>query len=112
MTQLDDSQKWFWLAILLITGWLFYLLAPILTPFFIAGLLAYLGDPLVDRLEAWGISRTMSVIIVFVGMSLILVLMLLLLVPLLQQQIALLVRVLPDYIAYLANNFVPWLEKT
>ena len=107
----SESQRWFWLALLLLSGWLFYLLAPVLTPFFIAALLAYLGDPLVDRLEARGASRTLSVVIVFFGMTLMLVVALLLLIPLLQQQIAQLVHVLPDYIAWISNNVVPWLEE-
>ncbi len=111
MTLVSESQRWFLLALVLLSGWLFYLLAPILTPFFIAGLLAYLGDPLVDRLEALGLSRTLSVVLVFFGMTLIMVLALLLLVPLLQQQIAQLIQVLPDYIAWISNNVVPWLEE-
>ncbi len=108
---ISESQRWFILALLLVTGWLFYLLAPVLTPFFIAALLAYLGDPLVDRLEARGLSRTLSVVIVFFTMTLLLALGLLLLVPLLQQQLAQLIHVLPDYIAWISNNVVPWLEE-
>jgi predicted PurR-regulated permease PerM len=111
MMQISESQRWFGLALLLLTGWLFYLLAPILTPFFIAGLLAYLGDPLVDRLEKHKLSRTVAVIIVFLVMTLLLVLAILLLVPLLQQQISQLIHVLPDYIAWISNNVVPWLEN-
>jgi predicted PurR-regulated permease PerM len=42
-----DSQKWLIVAGLIISGWLAYLLAPVLRPFPTAGLLAYLGDPLV-----------------------------------------------------------------
>lgn len=54
----NDSNRWLWLAALLLCAWLVYLLTPILTPFLIGILLAYLGDPLVDRLERWGLSRT------------------------------------------------------
>ena len=35
-----------WLIAIALTGWLFYVLAPVLTPFVAAALLAYLGDPL------------------------------------------------------------------
>ena len=48
---ISDSQKLFLLAITVFSGWLFYQLSPVLMPFFIATLLAYLGDPLVDKLE-------------------------------------------------------------
>ena len=34
-----------------------YLLQPILMPFMLGIVLAYLGDPLVDRLENWGLNR-------------------------------------------------------
>ncbi len=111
MMAVSESQRWFVLASLLLAGWLFYLLAPVLTPFFIAALLAYLGDPLVDRLERLGLSRTLGVALVFLGMTLILALALLLLVPLLQTQVAQLIQVLPDYIAWISNNIVPWLEE-
>ena len=33
-----------WLIAIALTGWLLYLLAPVLTPFIAAALLAYIGD--------------------------------------------------------------------
>ena len=54
MTQVN---RWFWLVALLIVAVFLYLLAPILLPFIMGALLAYLGDPLVDRLEKWKISK-------------------------------------------------------
>jgi predicted PurR-regulated permease PerM len=44
-----------WLAYLAVAAagaWLIYLLSPILAPFLLAAAIAYLFDPLVDRLEA------------------------------------------------------------
>ena len=32
-------------------GYVLYLLTPVLTPFLISAILAYLGDPVADRLE-------------------------------------------------------------
>ncbi|MCK5639749.1 MAG: AI-2E family transporter, partial [Gammaproteobacteria bacterium] len=63
---MSESQKWFCLTGVILAGWLSYLLAPVLTPFLIAALLAYMGDPIVDRLESWGLSRSLSVITVFI----------------------------------------------
>ena len=40
-----DSQKWLILASTVVVGWLIVLLAPVLTPFLISALLAYLGRP-------------------------------------------------------------------
>ena len=47
---ITPTSRWLWLAALLLLGWLVYQLSPILSPFLVGILLAYLGDPLVDRL--------------------------------------------------------------
>ncbi len=90
--------------------WVVWLLAPILTPFVIALMLAWLGDPLVDRLEASGRSRNTAVILVFVLMSLLIALALLILVPMIQRQIATLVAALPQAQQWLLGTALPWLE--
>ena len=46
-----------WGMCVLAIAWLVWLLAPVLSPFVIAGLLGWLGDPVVDRLERSGRSR-------------------------------------------------------
>ena len=53
-----DPKRWQALALVLLLGVLPWLLAPILTPFVISALLGWLGDPLVDRLERSGRSRS------------------------------------------------------
>ncbi|WP_198265333.1 AI-2E family transporter [sulfur-oxidizing endosymbiont of Gigantopelta aegis] len=104
---MTDSQKWMLLSIVVLIGVLIYLLSPILMPFLIAAFLGYLGDPLVDKLEARKLSRNLSVTIVFVIFSLILLVMLLILIPLLESQILALLRKLPDYIAFIQNEVLP-----
>lgn len=87
------------LALVGALGLLLYLLGPVLSPFLTAALLAYLGDPLVDRLQQrW--SRTVAVLLVFSLLLLLLVLALLLLLPALGQQLATFVTRLPDYLAW------------
>ena len=54
-----------WLIALALAGWLLYLLAPVLTPFIAAALLAYIGDPLADRLQRLRMPRTLAVVSVF-----------------------------------------------
>ena len=46
-----------WFAISAAIAWLLYLLAPILTPFVVAAILAYICDPLVSRLCALRLPR-------------------------------------------------------
>ena len=69
-----DSRQWFLLALLVGLGWLIYKLAPVITPFVISAALAYMGDPLVDRLQRlkvyrWPVARTAAVVIVFLLMT-------------------------------------------
>ena len=107
-----DSEKWLLLACAVGTGWLIYLLGPVLTPFAAAALLAYLGDPIVDRLERWRLSRTVAVVIVFLVMTLILALIVIILIPLLEDQIERLRDWLPALMAWLQSSAVPRLTAT
>jgi predicted PurR-regulated permease PerM len=103
----SDAQKWLWLAGTVLCGWLLYLLAPVLTPFLVAALLAYLGDPLVDRLQRLRLSRTLAVLIVFAVMLLAGLGALFVLVPLLQQQVLRLVEWLPQLLHWLQTVLLP-----
>lgn len=107
MTQV---QRWQWLVIAGIVGWLVWLLSPILMPFVLAAVFAYLGDPLVDRVERLRIGRGLAASIVFLVMLLLVALALLLLVPLIQRQIARFIAALPGYVAWLTHTAIPWLE--
>lgn len=109
---MTQSTRWFWLAIAVIFAVLLYFLAPILLPFITGALLAYLGDPLVDRLEKWKVSRTFSVVIVFLVIIFILLPVFFYLIPLLESQIKLLVSKMPGYIDWVMVNFEPTLQKT
>lgn len=99
-----------WAALGLGVCWLLWLLAPVLTPFVLAALLGWLGDPLVDRLEARGLSRNMAVGLVFTAMTLLLLLALLLLLPTVERQIGTLIDSLPEYRDWFVGTALPWLE--
>ncbi len=85
---------------------LIFLLQPILTPFLIGMAIAYLGDPLVDRLEGY-VGRTGGVVIVFCFISLIIVVGVLLLVPMLLSEVASLIRSVPAFISWLQTTVGP-----
>lgn len=108
---MSDSQRWLVVAALAGGGWLVYQLTPVLTPFLLGALIAYLGDPLADRLEARGRSRTMAVVMVFVAISLVGLLLLLIMLPLLERQLAALVERLPAAAAWVEQNALAWLGK-
>lgn len=108
---LSDSQKWLLLTGLALTGWLFYLLAPVLTPFLVSALLAYLGDPLVDRLERLRWSRTLAVVVVFATMFVAGIAVLLVVIPALEQQVVVLLGKIPQTVDWLQQWLLPRIER-
>jgi predicted PurR-regulated permease PerM len=108
---MTDSQKWLVLALIALGGWLVYLLSPVLMPFVFSAILAYLGDPLTDKLETFKLSRTQSVLVVFSVMSLVLALVLFLLIPQLEVQIANFLGSLPAYAEKINGVILPWLDS-
>lgn len=101
-----------WLFALAGVGVLVYLLRAILTPFLVAALLAYLGDPLVDRLQLRGLGRTAAVVVVFVALSLLTAGLLLVTLPLLGAQLELLYDRAPAAVDWLQHQALPWAEAT
>ena len=106
----DASRRWQLFAIAAVLVYLIWLLAPVLMPFAVAAMLAYLGDPLVDRLERVGLNRAWAATIVFVVLLVAVIGVLLLLVPLVVRQIENLVDNLPRYGAWAQNVAWPWLQ--
>lgn len=109
MARSDNRTNWLIAAAL--TGWLLYLLAPVLTPFVAAGLLAYIGDPFADRLQRLRLPRTIAVITVFLLTFLLLGLLILLVVPLIQTQVSALMQALPGIIVKAEGTWLPWARE-
>ncbi|GGO87594.1 AI-2E family transporter [Marinobacterium nitratireducens] len=107
---MTESQRWFLLICTLVLGGLVYLLAPILSPFLIAGLLAYLFDPLVDRLEERRMSRTGGVVLVFVLLTTLMVVSVLLLLPQLGRQVQVMIDRVPVVIELFEQRLLPQVE--
>ena len=107
---MSDSNKLFILLAVALFGWVFYQLSPVLMPFFVSALLSYLADPIVDKLEAKKLSRTLSVSIVFVVLLLAGLLSMLVLLPMLTSQIGALFKRLPDYLEFVQSTVLPWLH--
>lgn len=105
-----DNSRWLWLAALFLLGWLVYQLSPILSPFLVGILLAYLGDPLVDWLERRKLSRTWGVILVFALFILLCLLLLLVLVPMLGKQLMHLYELAPLALDWLQSTALPWVQ--
>ena len=107
---MTDTRRWIgWGAGVLLCV-LVYLLHPILSPFLVGILLAYLFDPLVDRLENVGLSRTWGVIAVFALFTLVLMALLLVLVPMLAKQLYRLYELAPQMLDWLQHTAMPWVQ--
>jgi predicted PurR-regulated permease PerM len=107
----DTSRRWQMLAIIAVIVFMIWLLAPVLMPFALAAMLAYLGDPLADRLQRTGMGRTWAVSIVFTVISVVVVGVLLLLIPLIQHQFENLSENLPHYVDWVRNTALPWIQR-
>lgn len=113
---MDKHTNRVWLfAVLSVLG-LIYFLGPILTPFLIAAILAYIANPLVNKIDAFqfkrfSLSRTLATLIVMTLLFAIILLILLIVVPLMQKEILLLSQKLPVYFSAAKTNLEPWLQK-
>lgn len=93
------NRRLYGLIALVVIGWLLYRLAPVLTPFIAAGLLAYIADPLADRLERWKFPRAVAVVTVFLLTFAFLGLLVLLVLPLVNAQVSALLDALPAIVS-------------
>jgi len=108
---MEISQRWFLLMVVVVLGYLLVLLGPILSPFLIAALLAYLADPIADKLERYNMSRTHAVLVVFSALMLFMFLMLLILLPKLTVQLTIMVKQIPIAIDLLEKNALPLITQ-
>ncbi|MEO3433520.1 AI-2E family transporter [Inquilinus sp. CAU 1745] len=97
----------FWLIGLVVLCLLLWLLSGMLMPFVIGMAIAYLLDPLADRLQRLGLPRWVATTLVLLLFAVIVILLLVLLVPILQNQIAQFIEALPSYRESLQNLLAP-----
>ena len=105
-----ETRLWFWLAAVAVGGGLLYVLSEVLMPFVAGMLVAYFLDPVADRLEEKGCSRTVATSLITAAFFIAAVALLLVLIPLLQGQVAGFASRVPKYVATLRENAGPLLE--
>jgi len=86
-------------------------LGPVLTPFLIGAILAYLGTPIVQWAEGRRISRGVATTIVVLLFGFILLTIFLVLIPLVQSEVTLAARRIPDLVSQGLARISPWLEQ-
>ncbi len=105
----------FWIAALAVFVGLLWLLSPILLPFVVGMALAYVLDPLANRLTKRGVSRLIAALIILGAFVLALALLLLLIAPVLAQQISGFIDNAPGYVqrlqALVSDPNHPWLKR-
>lgn len=82
-------------------GYLLYLLGPVLTPFIVSALFAYVGNPLVTRAQRYRVPRSVTIVLLFALVVLVVLGLMLWLIPLVQRQIVTFVNNVPAYLEWL-----------
>ncbi|MEC9405146.1 MAG: AI-2E family transporter, partial [Pseudomonadota bacterium] len=102
-------QVQFWLISLVVLCLFLYVFSSVLLPFVAGMAVAYLLDPVCDRLEKLGMGRMWATLTILFAFVLILVMFFILLLPLLGNQLALFLEKFPELIrklqALLSDNF-------
>ena len=106
-----SGRIWGGLAGLVVFCVLLYLLRGVLVPFVAGVAVAYFLDPIADRLEAKGCSRTLAVVIINVVFFFFVVVLIVLLIPLLQTQIVDFANRVPHYFEVLRGIIEPLLKR-
>lgn len=108
-------QAAFWGIAVLVFVALLVLLRDVLTPFVAGLILAYLLDPVADRLERLGLNRLAAILVILVTCVLAFVLVLMLLAPLAANQIAAFLTKMPETVerlqALVAEQGAPILAR-
>ena len=92
-------QMTFWVLTLVVGLLVLYVLREILLPFVAGMALAYLLDPLANRLERMGINRLAATLVIIGTVVLVFVILVLLFVPVLVGQLGAFVEKLPGYVS-------------
>src|SRR4029453_10709185 len=110
-----ERQLAFWLATFVVIVLLLWLLSEILLPFVAGMAIAYLLDPVTNRLERIGVNRRLAAFLIVSVFILVFVALLLVLVPLLASQLYAFSANIPAYVARLyelaLSVEVPWLRE-
>jgi predicted PurR-regulated permease PerM len=115
MTISVARQVRFWLLTVVVIAAALWLLHGILLPFVAGTALAYLLDPIANRLERLGLNRLAAALLIVGIFVLALLIMAILIVPLIAAQFAAFIDKLPGYVTQLQSLVTdpnrPWLRK-
>jgi predicted PurR-regulated permease PerM len=104
-------QAGIWIGVGLAILVLLYVLAPVLTPFALGAILAYLLVPGVDWLQKRRVPRAVGALIMLVLLLLVVVGLLLILIPVLQREVLALYAALPGMVTRLNTTVAPAVKE-
>lgn len=104
-------QALIWLGFAGACVWLLAQLSPILAPFLLAAILAYIGNPGAEWLTRHRVPRSAAALLVILGLIGLIALLVVTLTPLLQQEFAQLAERLPGTLTLLQTKLDPWLQR-
>ena len=107
----DRLQASLWIAAGLAVLVLLYALSPILTPFLLAGILAYICNPVADHIAHWGLPRILAVILVMLTLAGLAAGLILIILPLLYEEAAVLAARAPEALTLANEKLAPWLRE-
>src|SRR5262249_3991862 len=96
-----QRQLTFWVANFIVVVLLLWLVCEILLPFVAGMAIAYLLDPVVDRLERIGVNRRLAALLIIGIVVLAFVIAILLILPVLGNQLYALIANIPGYVTRL-----------
>ena len=106
------ARQYLWIvgAVLVFAAALHWL-GPILTPFLVGVILAYLGTPIVNRCSRAGIPRTLATLLAVVLIMSLVLGLLLVIFPLVQAEMTQLLKRLPAVADFFSARITPWLQQ-
>ncbi|MDO1508907.1 MULTISPECIES: AI-2E family transporter [unclassified Neisseria] len=109
--KIRGAKPWIIMGLVLASlVWLLYALGDVLTPFIVAAVLAYILNPLVEKLRHKGVKRGLASMLVMIFSLLVLLALVLIIVPMLINQFNNIVMRLPQMIDFVQNKLLPWLN--
>jgi len=104
------KQNWiFWLVLFTLFCCFVYILRSVLLPFVAGIIIGYLLDPLATRFQKLGMNRTWATVAVMVIVILIIVPTAVLLINLIDEQLSIFIKVVPDYVTGFLKKVEPFL---
>ena len=97
----------FWVSSFLILIALIVLFKSILTPFVAGFILAYLFNPVANKLEKLGMSRNGATITILLWVIVLIILIIILIAPIIYNQVSELVIKFPNYLHYFNQHIIP-----